>query len=445
MRGPRIREDHGMLARVGLRRLARGKAFYGVLAALVAVGLLAFSAGAPLTFDAVRRAAAAMPPAGGPVDVALALPSSFVRTVFLAPPGSVNGPPPQRQDFVCTFGEETRAEILRRPGVRGAEPGRLAAVTSSVGRVEVLSLLPGSAMLAGGVDAPGGGVPPGPGDVLVPEAWAPALGVDPGDSLALGYISPERAEHVSATFRVAGLFRPRSPFFDRLITRLDEDLFTCPAGYDVTGELDRALPNLWLVDLADRVAPSGLLFWAGQSGYSEGRLYFPEPRLPVRWAWTADGGARAVAAAAGWVFLPAGNLLGTLGAFVGAGLFALLLGDLVDRRRELATLKTLGFDAPRVARLIALEVALVGAAGLVLAGALGVPVFRALAPLYPGGALPSALAAVRAVVTVAALLGAAALFPIALAQAATVHDLLYNRPIRLWRERVEFVRAHRLK
>lgn len=425
-----------MLGRAGLRRMVRGRWFYFVLAGLVALGLLVNLAGAPLTGDAVRRAAGHLPAAAGPVDVLLEVPFSFVRVVWLVPPGTTEGPPPERRDPVCTFGEEVRAQLAARPGVARLEPGRVVAVTSPFGRVEVLSLLPGSAALAAAAGL-------APGEVLVPEAWAAPRGIRPGDAVSLGYLNPERAELTAATYRVAGVFRPRSPVFARLITVLAEDLFTCPAPPDVSGSLDRAPPNLWLVDLRDGAPPGELLAWASERGYSVGGEYYPNPRLPLRRAWRSDAAAWRVATAGRWVFRPAGELLSALAAFVATGLVALLLGDFVERRRELATLKTLGFDAPRVARLILLEVALVGAAGLVLASLLAWPLFRAAAPLYPGGALPSGLAVLQALATVAGLLGAAALVPVALAQAATVNELLYNRPVRIWRQQVPFARRTR--
>jgi ABC-type antimicrobial peptide transport system permease subunit len=108
-----------------------------------------------------------------------------------------------------------------------------------------------------------------------------------------------------------------------------------------------------------------------------------------------------------------------------------LLGFL-DRRREIAVLKAVGFGGTDIAAVFGLEVVYTGLAGL----AVGCLMSYGLLSGWLGRALPGAMV-VRAAVVTLVVLGLAALLPIAMAGAATVTELLVGRKvIAVFRQRV---------
>jgi ABC-type lipoprotein release transport system permease subunit len=108
-----------------------------------------------------------------------------------------------------------------------------------------------------------------------------------------------------------------------------------------------------------------------------------------------------------------------------------LLGFL-DRRREIAVLKAVGFSGVDIAAVFGLEVTYTGLAGL----AVGLAASFVLLTVWLGRRLPLLLV-LRATAVTAAVLGLSSLLPIAMASVATVTELLLGRKvIAVFRQRV---------
>ena len=131
------------------------------------------------------------------------------------------------------------------------------------------------------------------------------------------------------------------------------------------------------------------------------------------------------------IYLPGGEAMLLIYVFFGIGIFTLMLLAFLDRRRDLAVMKTLGLTSGQVALLMYLEVAVLGALGLglgllLLAGGIG--------PLraYSGGdyRLSAWIVASGAALSLLALVVSVWL-PIAMARLATVANLLGGEPFRL--------------
>ena len=116
--------------------------------------------------------------------------------------------------------------------------------------------------------------------------------------------------------------------------------------------------------------------------------------------------------------------------FVGAGAMGTMLLSFLDRRRELAILKTVGLGGGAISKLLAAEVLIVGAAGAVFGG-LASPAMSSVFgyTVRPGDLIAAGLGGV------AVLLASTAL-PILLARAATVTQLLTGQAVRLIYRRV---------
>lgn len=290
-------------------------------------------------------------------------------------------------------------------------------------------------------------------EVALPERMAAGLGIRAGDTveLALG----ETARTLS--YRVTGVFRPEVP------AQLSPGTRQVPASARLDSTADWPLLNLR--------TPGG-----AAAGSKSGGSGLPEYRLTPNGAWVmvAEDRAGALeqrmlshhvrehpsqpAAVRFGSVLPLferprtgpdlGLLLGVrifatgrraLAAsflFVGIGVFVILLIAFIERRRELAVLKTVGMNNNMVLTMVLMELGAVAglalAAGSGLALAVGTHVARAVEYVPP----PTLGAWLWAFGHTATVLALATVLPLSMMQLATVQQLLQNQRLYLVRKKV---------
>jgi hypothetical protein len=306
-----------------------------------------------------------------------------------------------------------------------AEQAILIPATTNLGTADLL-LLPAGARCLAGLGRLVTGSLPGAGQCMLPARLAaqgsPAAA--PGGRLT---VVPSRGPGQNRTWtppleaEISGLYEPAAEWPAATV------LVLSPDGLRAAGAPN--LVFLWLFHPEDserRVAAwleNALTPPEVEAFYLAQRADLP---LVLRQS-TAVAWGQALQRA---IYFPTGEAMFLLYVFFGVGVFTLMLLGFMDRRRELAVMKTLGLTSPQVGVILYLEVALIGMAGLaggtaVSAGLLAL-VRRAagsefrLSPLVvASGALFSALS----------LLGSV-WFPIGLARLATVSSLLGGQPVR---------------
>ena len=269
------------------------------------------------------------------------------------------------------------------------------------------------------------GDPPTAGQCLLPAELAATTGALIGGRLSLtplagpgapGPVSPPPA------VTIAGVYQPCDPWFAMPYVVLDQ------AAYDALGPPTMALLT---------VHPSGnylarTIAWLNQR-LVPGELRTPyvaqRAELPlVLTSATAHEWARQLQRA---MYFPGGEAMFLLYIFFGVGVFTLMLLSFLERRREMAVMKTLGLTSGQVAALLYMEVLSVAAVGLVAGGVLlaaGLPSLRQLtgqdlrlsAWIWASGAMFSLVALLLSV-----------WLPIAMAKLATVANLLGGQPFHL--------------
>jgi hypothetical protein len=287
-------------------------------------------------------------------------------------------------------------------------------------------------------------------EVALPEPMAASLGVRTGGTVTLAVGDPAHVEN----YRVTGVFRPEVPFRAAPGTRL-------PTSARVDQTADWPLLSL-------RV-PGGAVPLPGSSA-------LPEYRFRPNGAWIQVAEDRAAsleqrmlgyhvrehpsqpAAVRFGTVLPSfdrarmgpelGRVLGArifatgrkaLGAsflFVGIGVFVILLIAFIERRRELAVLKTVGMNNNMVLTMVLMELGAVAgfamAAGSALALTVGTQISRVVDYVPP----PTFTAWLWAFGHTSAILVLATVLPLSMMQLATVQQLLQNQRLYLVKRKV---------
>lgn len=135
-------------------------------------------------------------------------------------------------------------------------------------------------------------------------------------------------------------------------------------------------------------------------------------------------------------YMPGFSVMTMVFVFAAIGLFTVSALAFLDRKRELAILKTVGLESQGVTDLFLIEQGVVAAIGLtagMILGAAMVPRLTAILPVAPSISGPSLFKAVLAGLAVQA---AGVVLPAMTARVATVNQLLYDMPIPLYTRRV---------
>lgn len=315
--------------------------------------------------------------------------------------------------------DEVLADWSRRGGVAWLSAGRLTWYHTSLGALRVLALPADSPLwaAAGRGDAAGGGAPlPGRYEIVLPATLAGA-GAEVGTALPL---IPPRAPLGRVDARVIGFHQAQ----DHLLGDLALALMARPG----------PLPNCLFIDAWTDTAAASLA--------SALEVEFVGPRRPVLarpgdptvwWKGTADDLRRAVLSGA---YMPGASVMALVFGFCATGLLTMNSLAFLDRKRELAILKTVGLESPGVTAMLLAEQAVVAVAGSALAVMVAVAAIPWLGAFLPDGAVLRAGTVAQGVLAGVMVLGAGVLAPATAARVASVNQLLYDQPIPLERRKV---------
>lgn len=269
------------------------------------------------------------------------------------------------------------------------------------------------------------GMEPGPGECLLPVGMAAAIGLDLGGELTLMTLrQPGGAglEHLPPAATVSGLFEPRADWLAVPLVVVPEADFAQVGGPTMVlmwvahPETFEARAVRWL---KNRLTPTdvGMVYRAQ-------RALMPLVMLRDTPGELMRGMARAI-------YLPGGGAMFLLYVFFGLGAFALMLLGFLQRRRQLAVMKTLGLTSRQAALVLYMEVLIVAAGGLVLGFAV---LAGSMAPLRlvtgKEYVLSPWIMATGSIFSLLALL-VSVWFPIVLARLASVAVLLGGQPLRV--------------
>ncbi|MDP2871163.1 MAG: ABC transporter permease [Bacillota bacterium] len=320
--------------------------------------------------------------------------------------------------------------------LRSSEPGVLVTAATSLGLIEVLVLPENSAVLGEIGPVQDGGRTAAGGECLLPVSYRGVDGVggvggvgeeageEPGGSIGLvPAVGPSGQSlslgRVPDRFAVAGFYEPRDDWLSCPVLVVGEHQFSA-AGRPTALFMWCAHPETFLKPLAawieNRFIPSEV-----NGPYLAQRSPLP---LLLR-SDTAQVWGRDLQRA---IYFPAGEAMFLLYIFFAVGLFALMLLSFLDRRRELAVMKTLGLTSPQIALVLYLEVGVVGLIGLAAGTAASVGLLAVARHASGQDLRLSWWVAASGAAFSALSLGLSVWFPIGLARLATVANLLGGQP-----------------
>lgn len=376
------REQAAAVWPLAVRSLRRQRGRYALMAGLLGLGIATYLLYATYLSGAGLQASLALAPQELPADV-----------VFLG----------QR-----TFSPAELGEWERRGGVDVLAIARLTEYRTEHGTLRVLALPAASPLWAAA-----GTPPPEPGAILLPDLLAQRA----GQTITL---IPPRAPEGAAPAVVAGFHAAT----DEVLSSMALTLLPVPG----------PAPNslfIWTRTEAGAASLAGVL-----------TIEYLQPRRPLLsradgpvllWTGTAAALARGVVSQ---TYMPGAGALTMVLAFCGIGLFTVSSLSFLDRKRDLAILKTVGLESGGITAMFLLEQSIVAAAGIALAlgvAAATIPPLRGLLPAGSGLRWPSVFWGV--VVGMLVQVAGVAL-PTLTARVATVNQLLFNLPVPLQRRRV---------
>lgn len=355
-------------------------------------------------------------------------------------------PPPRK--YAPVFNDAHLREIA---GIRGVLDLTVALEEDAFNRYGSASLLSveAGAPMWQALDLVSGRLPENATEVLVPDDMS-GLGAQVGqvmavkvpqtimprsyrkDNVLVDPVDPEPLKKVTIT----GVYKPFSSMVSGLIgylpvNRVDDYPVTNPGKV----QMPWPVPNTIFLHLADpSKAESVLTDWRGM--YRDYPGAQPPLVPPVKVEWTPSLPEALMRQAASDVATPL--FTNTIDAFgLGAiGIFASMFVSFLDRRRELGIMKTLGIDNSHTSGAVSMETIFAGVLGTVL----GAGVAAALTGYCLKGvsgnsiAIPWTALLTGTIVAAGILLGATYI-PRAMAKQGTVMELLYGRPIPIYRQR----------
>ncbi len=278
-------------------------------------------------------------------------------------------------------------------------------------------------------------------EVALPAALAQQWGVAAGGTVQLALGDDPRQ---SSAFTVTGLFYPETAVirqegrFQRREVHQDATLsFPMLALYPGGAESPARTINGSFLTLEERNA---LALENRMRSYID-REYARQPAAS-RYAVTkplfirSRQGPDQAEAIGRLVFAPGRRALAAGFLFIGTGIFVILLIAFIERKRELAVLKTVGMNNRMVLAMVLAELGAVAAVALALGSALAIGVGRGVSRVVEYVPSPTVWAWLWSVVHTAAVLFLATLLPLSMMRLATVQQLLQNERLYLFRKRV---------
>lgn len=438
--GVKVKDEVGLgwSSGLALRNVANWWPRSLLLTLLIACAVVSYLATALYSEDA-RRAISPATPIGMPDTCFVKLTTwAYIQARYLDIPQPDEEPRVEHR-YRTLITDEPGSELDLLRGDRRVASVRVCRLTTLQlpwGTADVWFVPPGT--LEGfGARYVAGRAPAGAAEIALPARLATASGLSPGDVVGYHAIDPERSEASSGDLRVSGVFALNHPLLGRTASGWLPERYGLEYVTDLGARYPRVLanypPNAYLIRLRLGADAGQLGRWMVERDYyDDDRYWRVDPRYPVATIWgdSAIGDSLAQAVGAGTMGLTGIMLLSL--AFVGVGVLTVFLLAFLDRRREIAVLKTVGFRGTDIARVFGLEVAVVGTAGLLL----GLTAAYALVTAWLGQRLSPAMVG-GCVLAVLLTLAAATLLPIAMASAATVTELLGGRRvIAVFRQRV---------
>ncbi len=315
--------------------------------------------------------------------------------------------------------------------------GTLFSAYTALGHREILALDP-QALLTTFPDSLEltGNLPATPQEVALPRAWAASLGMELGDGFA---ISTHSQLQEWSTLTITGLFTvsPEAPFPPALLER--------PLMAQQQGDV----PNIVLVAEMSQDTPRG---WRWRRPTTPEQLaadfnwvYEDENPLARAGFWAYP--ARSFAISASWarhttdalareIYEGTQNVLALGYAFVGLGIYSVLIIAFIQRRREIAIYKTVGLSPRQLLSIFGLEVFIISLTAFAIGTACILYLGRQVAAIMElegtihSGAIFQSLALGTALVTLAAAV------PVGMAVTATVNQLLHGQKVYLFHQRI---------
>ncbi len=241
--------------------------------------------------------------------------------------------------------------------------------------------------------------------ILLPQTMADAKGVKIGDRLTLTAVDKTDGRRRQGEFIVAGTFMADYDLAQPL-ARI-EDLLALKSSANTNRYLIRKVPECEMVHLVQ---------WMGS--------IFPKATL-----LTSDSSLQLGRKIAKEIYQPGYLVLAMIYLFMGIGVLSVTLITLLERRRELAVLKTLGVSNGQVAAIMILEQGASGIVGLGAGGLISQVLGRKLA--WFAKLTPSSVngLAWQGIAWTIAVMYLAAYLPTLTAKVATVNQLLFARTI----------------
>ena len=328
-------------------------------------------------------------------------------------------------DLVFLGARPLSAEALtdwrRHGGVTGMAEARLIDYHTAYGILRVFALPADSPLwpLVGVGSTPGSGstVPlPGAGEILLPTGMLAETGLQSSQLTVI----PPSAPAGRAFLTVVGAHAAVDSVFGQA------GLVRAPA--------NGPLPNC-------------LFFWttgqaATNSLAASLEVEYLQPTRPLVYRATGasvvhTGSADYLAAGIlAQTYMPGFGIMTMVFIFSAIGLFTISSLSFLDRKRELAILKTVGLESRGVVELFSIEQGVVAAVGIgcgLVLGAYLVPRITAILPVATG---ISAATMLKAIVVGLLVQAAGVVMPALTARIATVNQLLYDMPIPLYSRRI---------
>ncbi|MDP2871526.1 MAG: hypothetical protein Q8P31_03220 [Bacillota bacterium] len=315
-----------------------------------------------------------------------------------------------------TLTDDAIQDIARRSSVSACEPARVIWYKSPAGYLRLIAL-PRESRLWSSVLGASAAAPPTSQQVLIPRGLAEQLGLSAGQELPL---VPPQATAGRFSLQVAGTNEAT-----------DDVLRTCLITL-LGGNGPRA--NSLFVWTRNEAGARSLASLLALDYGVPSRPFLRRMDDPL--VLTASTAASLSAEVLAQKYMPGVSALGLVFVFCGIGLFCITSLSFMDRRRDLAILKTMGLESRGLLALLLIEQGAIALCGVVAGTLLAVALLARLGSLFPGPATLSAVTALKGALVGAFVLGAAASLPAALARAATVNELLFNLPVSLYRQRV---------
>ncbi len=276
---------------------------------------------------------------------------------------------------------------------------------SRLGEIEILGVQANSRFFTGEKTGLVGQPLTKSGQILLPQPLAESKQIKIGDQVTLATLDRSYGAYQEAPFTVVGTINPSYELVQPLALR--DDL------YALRG---KAAPNRFLIQKYSDCELGYLVEWM--------ETVFPQATL-LSANTPRTLGQRIVAD----MYQPGRQVLAMVYLFMGIGVLSITLITFLERRRELAVLKTLGVSNGQTALVLGFEQALSGVLGLGVGYALIKVIGQQLAWM---GQIPSTTLRgllLQGVVLTVLVLALSAWFPTLTAKVATVNQLLFSRTI----------------